>query len=333
MSLVQYSDSEESESESTTKHTPRQPVNTTLKRTRSSEVPSSALPSLPESFHDLYASTTRASQHDDPSLHDGRHRQIPHMEGQWPTHVYVEWHPSRSEIDELSNLLSHAESTLPSDLRLHSLLKSDLGAELPLHISLSRTLMLATHQRQTFTNDLEEGIFVSGVRPFTIKAGRLRWVTNYEHNRWFLVVQMEKPPSDELNKLLAASNRVARSFGQPSLYTRQESVTAPSAIARKKDQSLFSRGKRARLPDAKSRVSTQSAIIDEDASEHFHVSIGWTLEKPYEGSSDEADIRIGEQAMSKLSVVVQMVKVKVGNGIVSIPLCAKTVESNGIAGT
>lgn len=143
---------------------------------------------------------------------------------------------------------------------------------------------------------------------------------------------MEKPPGDELNRLLAASNRVARGFGQPSLYARQESVTAPSAIARKRGQSRFSSGKRARLPDAKSRVSSQSAIID-DASEHYHVSIGWTLEKPYEGSSYEAEIKIGEQAMSKLSMVVQMVKVKVGNGIVSIPLWAKTVESNGIAGT
>ncbi|KAL8961736.1 MAG: hypothetical protein Q9193_001755 [Seirophora villosa] len=334
MALVEYSDSEGSESESATKHTRDQPVQAkTLKRRRSSEEPSSDLPSLPDSFHDLYASTTRPSQRDDPRLHAGRQRQIPHVEGQWPTHVYLEWHPSRSETDALSNLLSRAHSTLPPDIRLHSLLESDLGAELPLHISLSRTLMLATHQRQAFTDDLEKAIGASGVKPFTIGLARLRWVSNYEHNRWFLVVQTEKPPGDELNKLLRPSNRVARSFEQPHLYTRQESLTATSPMDRKKGQSRFSRGKRAGLLGAKSQLSSQSSTMDEDASDHFHISIGWTLEKPYEDSSDAADVGIDEQVMLKLSVAVRTVKVKVGNGIVAIPLWAKTVQSNGIAGT
>ncbi|KAL9061368.1 MAG: hypothetical protein Q9206_000609 [Seirophora lacunosa] len=264
MALVEYSDSEGSESELATKHTPDQRVQANaLKRRRSSEEPSSDLPSLPDSFHDLYASTTRPSQHDDPSLHAGRQRQIPHVEGQWPTHVYLE----------------------------------------------------STHQRQAFTDDLEKAIGGSGVKP------------------WFLVVQMEKPPGDELNKLLRASNRVARSFEQPHLYTWQESLTATSLMDRKKGQSLFSRGKRAGMLGAKSRVSSQSSAMDEDASDHFHISIGWTLDKPYEDSSDAADVGIDEQAMLKLSVAVRTVKVKVGNGIVSIPLWAKTVQSNGIAGT
>lgn len=73
--------------------------------------------------------------------------------------------------------------------------------------------------------------------------------------------------------------------------------------------------------------------MDEDASDHFHISIGWTLEKPYEDSLDAADVGIDEQLMMKLRVAVRTVKVKVGNGIVAIPLWAKTVQSNGIAGT
>ena len=85
MPLVDYSDSESSDSPSA------KDTAAAISRKRKREEPSTTdLPPLPDSFHDLYATNTRASTQDDPSLHGGRHRQTPHVEGNWPTHVYIE---------------------------------------------------------------------------------------------------------------------------------------------------------------------------------------------------------------------------------------------------
>ena len=89
MGLVEYSDSEEDEVEE------RAPT-PAAKRRKLSGDGASDLPPLPASFLDQYSSTVRTSTQDDPSLHGGRKRVTPHVEGNWPTHVYLEckWSPS-----------------------------------------------------------------------------------------------------------------------------------------------------------------------------------------------------------------------------------------------
>jgi hypothetical protein len=88
MALVDYASSDGDENENEDSSTTVQAA-TNLKRKREDECLSD-LPPLPSKFHDLYASTTRLSTTDDPSLHGGRKRVTPHVEGNWPTHLYIE---------------------------------------------------------------------------------------------------------------------------------------------------------------------------------------------------------------------------------------------------
>ncbi len=86
MALVDYVSSDEEDREAQDVEAP-QSSTPSLKRKHEA---AHALPPLPSKFHDLYASTTRISTRDDPSLHGGRTRVIPHVEGIWPTHLYLE---------------------------------------------------------------------------------------------------------------------------------------------------------------------------------------------------------------------------------------------------
>jgi U6 snRNA phosphodiesterase len=96
MALVDYSDSDSDHesshinASSASLPTPSSSFDHTLKRKRSQPDNNSQLPPLPDAFRDLYSTNTRVSTRDDPTLHGGRKRAVPHVEGNWPIHVYLE---------------------------------------------------------------------------------------------------------------------------------------------------------------------------------------------------------------------------------------------------
>lgn len=87
MPLVDYSDSDNEPHDNVQKS---QKATDLLPATTKRKRDNDDLPALPSKFHDLYASTSRLSMHDDPSLHGGRKRITPHIAGNWPTHLYIE---------------------------------------------------------------------------------------------------------------------------------------------------------------------------------------------------------------------------------------------------
>lgn len=86
MALVAYPDSASDDEGTEHDKTPVHSVQPAHPPTK----PSNALPPLPPAFHDLYAVNARVSTSDNPDLHGGRRRAVPHVQGNWPSHVYLE---------------------------------------------------------------------------------------------------------------------------------------------------------------------------------------------------------------------------------------------------
>lgn len=266
---------------------------------------SSALPPLPPSFHDLYASTVRTATTDLPSLHQGRRRIIPHKEGNWPSHIYLEWHPSSSQHQLLKSLLAALARELDQLLIGHGLpgfLTSELGAPLPLHVSLSRPFVLRTDEKDAFLDRLIQDTARCRVPAFALACHDLAWHRSSGSERSFLVLRVRglSGTNDELSALLRACNRVVASYGQPELYSSR----GPG-----EDESS-------------------------DAIDAFHVSLAWSFTSPTaELSQKTAEVfarpEFRDAVLSRISIPVEGVKVKIGNVVTNIAL----PETGGVRGS
>ncbi|RPB14385.1 hypothetical protein P167DRAFT_484854 [Morchella conica CCBAS932] len=289
--LVDYSDSDSDSDTSSSPDAKRAKPNSTST--------ASGLPPLPSRFHDLYAVAPRIGQQDDPSLHGGRKRSIPHVQGNWPTHVYIEWHLSRLEFDCLDEVFRTLAGVGEREegLAVESHLKSDLGGELPLHLSLSRPNVLATAQRDGFMELLGDRVERLRVKPFAIDFTGWEWVSNFDQTRWFFVMKASKGPEKELSRLLELSNRTFEAFGQPPLYS-------------------------------------QGA----DKLGGFHVSLAWSLKKPSDETMQKMEKAImGEECCGKkiitlkgrpqrMTMDVETIRVKIGNVVHAVELNRKEKE-------
>lgn len=210
-------------------------------------------------------------------------------------------------------------------LQIHSLLRSELGAELPLHISLSRPIVLLAPQRQPFIDTLTRAISRSGVSTFEVAVKGLEWVANYEKTRWFLVLKLERASQNGLNKLLHLSNQTVANFGQPPLYTDLLQYSADGR-SRKRQTANRGRSKETTKAAISSSMSHSEPSTDIDMSSSFHISIGWTLGVPSQDLRERLNTR-GIDFLT-LKVDVSTVKVKIGNSITAISLATKIDSSN-----
>lgn len=190
--------------------------------------------------------------------------------------------------------------------KLHNFLTSDLGAPLPLHISLSRPISLSTSNKDVFLDKISSALHASAVPQFSVSPKRLKWYKSPDSNRTFLVLQVASSQASdstgalsnpELMRLLSACNDVVKSFDQPILYQTKET---------------------------------------DSADEAFHISIGWALDLPVDQESNKALDAFGDedfQSIKSWKISVPGVKVKIGNVVSHLPLStgAASTASKGLS--
>lgn len=334
MSLVQYPDSDSDEDDKGHVIGGRS-NNSDPKISAKRKLSDDNLPPLPAAFHDLYSTNARVSTSDNPSLHGGRQRTTPHVEGNWPSHVYLEckdqteplpavpWQtdtyegiPLQSESDALHSLIQKVRDVIKKNngTRAKKLsmpeivpsLQSDLGAPLPLHISLSRTLQIKTGDRDDFLRALTSSLKRANIKSFHFEFESLKWVPNFEGNRWFLVLGIKRPMHDELNRLLGTCNDVAESYGFPALYTGGHG----DGPMDKHDTEQPAKRRR-------------SAIVENaelDRSEYFHISIAWNLEEPVSDWIKLIEVIDVQKYIRPPQSMFESVKARIGNTVHSIDL-------------
>ena len=195
-------------------------------------------------------------------------------------------------------------------------LRSPLGVSLPLHISLSRTLQFKTEHRDGFLNTLTASLRKAAVRPFDVSFTSLKWVPNYERNRWFLVLGVAEPEHNELNRLLGACNEAAEKSGQSGLYTGGQGDGPMES------DSKTTSAKRRRS----STKSDRSGSIMPDRTENFHISIAWNLIEPAPDWIELVkQLPIGT-TVDPASISFDAVKARVGNVVHNIQLSTRATS-------
>ncbi len=254
-------------------------------------------PPPPASFHALYATSVRTAAADDPALHGGRTRQVKHVEGNWPSHIYLEWTPSKDHLHVLDKVIEKCRAKVEDDAtgecNVHSLLRSSLNVQLPLHISLSAPLTLKTEQKDDFETAVKAELNKCGASSFSVRPVDVSWVSNFDQTRTFLVLALSRSGDDDLNKLLQACNRCADTFDLDLIYqTKQGKET---------------------------KEEGQDPAMPEDTSTAFHISIAWTLEKVEDLDNLCLD-PFNLDELRSIAINFDIVKLKIGNTVTDLKL-------------
>ncbi|KAI0711660.1 hypothetical protein C8Q76DRAFT_769439 [Earliella scabrosa] len=163
---------------------------------------------------------------DNPALHQGRRRTVPHVDGQFAAYVYVPvFLPKRSRLFKLlTRVFTAAKCDVPTlhpigfseDVMKSSESTGDLDDEsVELHLSLTRPTYLRAHQREEFKRAVQA--VARSKHRFSASFATLSELTNDERTRTFLTLEVGAG-HDDFKALSDALTPTLRSIHQKEFY-------------------------------------------------------------------------------------------------------------------
>lgn len=152
---------------------------------------------------------------------------------------------------------------------------------------------------------------------------------NFDRTRWFLVLRIDRPAKDELNRLLMISNRSLALFGQPALYEDASLVLSNRSSGRDRDRDPSSSDalKPTKLPNGLGAVHVQ----DSNYSTCFHISLAWSLQEPSHEERNKIAF-LDSPKLRRMPINFDVVKTRIGNTVSNIQLSSKARNEKGLEG-
>ncbi|KAJ7134338.1 hypothetical protein C8R44DRAFT_770236 [Mycena epipterygia] len=190
LALVSYSSSEESDTD-----------------TSSQPVKKRKLPALSSAL-------VGPAHIDNPSLHQGRIRTTPYVDGQYATHIYASVPLERGSVlfKLLCRVIASAKNIAPT---LHDFWSSRKDCEPELHISLSRPIYLRSHQREDMKRAVRR--IAEKSPPFMASFAQISELINDEDTRIFLALEIGAG-HNELTALTNSLTPALKAIWQQEFY-------------------------------------------------------------------------------------------------------------------
>ncbi|ODQ65387.1 hypothetical protein NADFUDRAFT_7552, partial [Nadsonia fulvescens var. elongata DSM 6958] len=192
------------------------------------------LPPLPAKFWDLYPSKPRIVSTDS-SFHDGKIRVNSHVDGLWPSHVYLEWVPNPESVKTLSACLDYVTQSLTAaiiknraikttDIQVRTLVHSELDVDLPLHVSLSDSIMIPANKKGLFKSAMISACEKIARNKLDLKFSAItRIYLNKTKTRAFIALVLNEDV--HLSNLIKQVNHICRTFKKPEFHDLQPHIS------------------------------------------------------------------------------------------------------------
>jgi hypothetical protein len=177
-------------------------VNYSSSSSDSEEAPPQQLPQkrkkLPVPFEKV-----KAVKLEDHLNHDGRKRQIEHMEGNWASHIFIE--PEKEIISKFGDFLSDIQENF-----------NEIIAVQEPHVSLSKMFILKHHWIDNFFNILTKTVKFD---EFHLEfSNELRFLSNEDSTRHFACLLVDNSCLEVLRKTVDLIDKTLKEFELPCYY-------------------------------------------------------------------------------------------------------------------